>query len=344
MMAIQYEYVFILMATLPGIYLAARENFIYTENKKYNLFIIRLLFTIPLFFIANVLISMIFARIFISLFPKISSYFEGLVGNYAVVLVPFIFSLILIILLKIYIVPPRDLKINYLEEIIDKDFDLYVFHPNEVMPDGRTMGTRFDIANKKRKEDQLPIRSQLTDLAADFRYLEGEYLMMTTHGEIVVSNQALEILKENGISGFYTRPVKKDESYRVFSKADPADNFKYKQLVCNHFMPKMSPPTEIVTKKYPLKVLVSGDIYYNQQILSEISDFNQTSEYFGSEYGDPVFVQRFWILTKKARDIFIERFDQTEDDFSPVHLVDEDGNVIENQLSDVSEMAQVNEN
>ncbi|WP_338102204.1 hypothetical protein [Methanolapillus millepedarum] len=184
----------------------------------------------------------------------------------------------------------------------------------------------------------MPIRSQLTDLAADFRYLEGEYLMMTTHGEIVVSNQALEILKENDLSGFYTRPVKKDESYRVFSKPDPADNFKYKQLICNHFMPKMSPPTEIVTKKYPLRILVSGNIYYNQQVLSEIADFNQTYEYFGSDYGDPVFVQRFWILTKKARDIFIERFDQTEDDFSPVHLVDEDGNVIENQLSDVSKI------
>lgn len=323
-----YVFVFMLMATLPGIYLATKKNFIYMPNEKFNLFFIRLFFAVPFFWFFNILISLIVASIFVELFPRISSFFENLMGNNAVALVPFIFSLFFIILLKKYVIPDKGFKkVNYNESA--DEWDLYAFLPSEGMPSGKSIGTKYELLNPKRKKNELSIYSQLTDLIVDFRYLKGEYVMMTSNGEIVISNEALEILKENNLSGYMTRPVKKDRSFSLFSKPDPADDLKYKQMICSRIMPQMSPQTAMCSHKYPLRSFVSSPIYYNQSVLSEMDDFNQTFEYFGLSY----FSQRVWILTKEARDLFIDRFNQKVEDFYPVYLVDDDGNVIEKELS-----------
>ncbi|WP_338102686.1 hypothetical protein [Methanolapillus millepedarum] len=94
-------------------------------------------------------------------------------------------------------------------------------------------------------------------------------------------------------------------------------------------MPPLSPPTIIKMKKFPLTILVENNkFYYKSNVMTEVCDPNQTFEHFGDEfYGS----QRFRIVTKKMKELLIERFNETEGDFIPVMLVDENDEAIKNE-------------
>jgi len=307
----QYQFLFVITASLPGIYLATKKKFFCVPNPKYNLFILRLLFTVPTFLFINSFISAICAEIVYRIFPELSDAFIQIFGPYAASLIPLFFSLFFIVLLKKFVISEDELKpIDIYKN--SEGCELFAFSPSENMPCGD--GTKYELLNPKRDKNELPVYFQITDVISDFRYLDGKYLMMTRREEIVVSNAALEILKENNLSGYTIRPAKRDRSMILFSKPDPADDLKYKQLVCSRIMPQMSPKTVIISQKNPLKVFYLWPIYYHQSVLSEIADFNQTFEYFGTSFA----ANKCWILSKKARDVMIEELDQCKEDFIPV--------------------------
>jgi hypothetical protein len=318
-----YELLFLLMAALPGIYLATKKNFLHTPNPKYNLFILRLLFTVPLFILFNGLVSSTIVYTTPYSFPSFSEGFVQTFGYYAVSVVPLFFSIIIIIIIKKYL-PAFDIPSTH------KNFDLYLYIPADSLPSSRALGTKCEIINKSRGKEELLIRSIVGDLIIDGRYMRGKNISIELYfGAIIVTEEALEILKEENLSGFYPKTVKIVNGFSPFSKWDPAERLKCYQLACNRLMPKLSPLTMIKISRYPLKIAVKNKFYYHHQVLSEVSDFNLTAEYFGSEYGDPHFVQRNWIITKKARDVLINRLGQEEANFKPVYLVDDDGNVID---------------
>jgi len=315
-----YELLFLLMATLPGIYLATKNNFLHTPNPKYNVFILRLLFTVPLFLFFNGAVSATIVYITPYSFPAFSEWFVQTFGYYAVSILPLFFSIIIIILM------------NYLPKADDSELqiksDLYVYSPLDKLP--HTSLGRYEVINKSRGKDELPIRSPIGDIVIDGRYMRGKNINFESFfGAIIATEEALEILKEENLSGFYPKTVKIANGFSPFSKWDSAEKLKCYQLACNQLMPKLSPLTMIKVSRRPLKISVKNKFHYHHQVLSEVSDFNLTAEYFGSEYGDPHFVQRNWIVTKKARDVLINRLEQKEANFIPVFLVDDNGNVID---------------
>jgi len=322
----QHVFSFILSAALPGIYLASKKDFIYTLNPKCNLFLIRLLFTTPIFIFFNSVISAIIVQSTVWIFPEFTKTIFDTLGHYSASIVPLFFSLVLIYFLKRHL--PTDSTIISQTR---KKYELYVYFSEEPIPDSRSLGTKYNVINKDREKNELKISSLVGNLIIDGRYMRSEYMGFAQYGgEIVITSEGLKIIEEENLSGFNTRPVKIHEGYKLFSKAENAENRICHQLMCHHLMPNLASPTRINTFKRPLSILVHrSKYYYNQQVLKEVLDFNQTLEFFGSESGGPHFVQRYWVVSKKARDVMVNRLEQRPKDFIPVYLVDDDGNVID---------------
>jgi len=204
----------------------------------------------------------------------------------------------------------------------------YFFKP----PSKLTGYTKYKT-NRDEKSN-LPIPKQIKNLTIDPKIIEGDEISFTTNGEFIITENALEILNENNITNFCTRPVEKKDMglFEFLKKEYPT---KYFQIICTSILEPLSEQTNIQRGKWPTSVLVSHDIhYYNKRVLETSSDINQTQEYFGSEYGSPYFVQRHWIVSKKVRDIFINEFGQDEKFFTPVLIVDDFGNLVEPQKNE----------
>ena len=327
---------FALAAILPGIYLASKKNLFSTPNPGYNNLISRFLYSAPLFFLINVLFSGISIYIILK-YPMFGILLRSF-GHYSAFLIPLLFSLIVILCFKVYF-SKRDAD-SKKDKKAQKEYDLYFYTPSNVFPNN----THYKILNTNRGENELPIPFPKSDVVVDTDYyMNDKNIGISAYGrEIVVTEKGLEIFKEEKLSGYYTRPAKTTAGFRPASWAK--DTSKYVQIVCSRPMPKLSPLTKIKVFKKPFSILVPDDkFYYDQKILSDVSDINQTNEYFGSEfsmvyttlamfsftkpYGYPV--QRYWIVTKKARDVLINRFGQHKSEFTPVYLVDDDGNVID---------------
>ncbi|WNY25849.1 hypothetical protein [Methanolapillus millepedarum] len=312
---------FFLMTVFPGIYLAT-TNFLYTPIKKYDFFIIRAFLTAPLFSGLNVLISGVIVILFARIFPEITLQITGIFGEAAISLAPLFVSLIFIILLKIFVISTDE------SDVFDSESELYVYYPRRKLSGGKFNGTKFEIVNKYRKENELLIEKQITDLIIRSAELEDRNLTLTNFGEMVATLSGLSVLNNKNISGFYTRNVIKYEE-KVHKQNETGQ--KCFQLVSTSLMPPvLSPPTIIQRKKYPVGAFVYRlQFYYHQTVMKNVSDLNQTEEYFGNIMNNPYPVQRFWIITKRARDIFIQELGQDEYDFFPVRLVDDDGNIIQ---------------
>jgi hypothetical protein len=334
---LSHHILFALAAILPGIYFASKKNLFSTPNPKYNNFIFRFLYSAPLFFLINVLFSSITTYIIPRKFPM----FEILLrpfGHNSAFLIPLLFSLIIILCFKLYFLKlDADSKKDKKPQ---KEYDLYRYTPSNVFPNN----THYKILNTNRGKNELPIPSPQGNVVVDTDYYMNDKNIGISYygGEIVVTEKCLEIFKEENLSGYYTRPAKTTVGFRPTSMAK--NTSKYAQLVCSRPMPKLSPLTKIKVFKKPFSILVPDNkFYYDQKILSNVSDINQTNEYFGSEIsiiyttlamfsftkpsGHPV--QRYWIVTKKARDVLMNRLKQEKWDFTPVYLVDDNGNVID---------------
>ena len=328
----RYELLFLIMSILPGLYLASKNELFYTENPKYNLFILRAPFLASPF-VMMALLSYGIAVLIQNFAPQFTAFVFDTFGLYAASLIPLIISLITILLLR-HLLKKYVFSVKSDSHSIS-EAELFVYLPKMQFPTSIMFGTRYEVVNKIKRKGELFIRSQISELVVEEEAVEGSYLSYGGFGDIVVSEEGLRILKEENLSGFSTRPVKKYGGTYVFSRPD-LSNFRFYQLVCHRFMPKLYPLTEILTKYSSLDLFLVKNVtvsknkfYYNQDALSGISDFNLTQEYFGSvRFFDHV-SYKYWVVSKKARDVMVNRLEQRPKDFIPVYLVDDDGNVID---------------
>ena len=320
----QYEFLFFFICSFPGIYIASKKDLFITVNPKYNLFLLRLPFIAPIFFFLVGLPSYIINLIIQWIFPRLTDFIIVVFGLYAASFIPLAVSLIMIIAVKHIFSQEREDT-----SFMQRESELYIYFPSVESPGELRLNARYEIRNKKRKKNELIIQTQLTDLVVEIKEIEGHSMGFGEFGrEIVVSEWGLEILREENLSGFISRSVKITDS-RLFSPTR-SDNSRYHQLVCQHTMPKLEPRTDIyIDKNSPRARVYDKKYYYNQNVLSEISDFNQTQEFFGGEFSFYHIGHRYWIVSKKARDVMVNRLEQRLKDFIPVFLVDDDGNVID---------------
>ncbi|MDR2943729.1 MAG: hypothetical protein LBU81_01340 [Methanosarcinales archaeon] len=90
----------------------------------------------------------------------------------------------------------------------------------------------------------------------------------------------------------------------------------------------MADETKIIVEQliYASKIVTDDQIFYNKEILSELSDFNYSLEAFGYEGYNPYPPQKYWIVSEKSRSVLINELNQNEFDFIPVILTDEKKN------------------
>ncbi|WP_338097778.1 hypothetical protein [Methanolapillus ohkumae] len=153
-----------------------------------------------------------------------------------------------------------------------------------------------------------------------FNYLEPYDIISTRDGEIIISEEALEIFEKNNITGYRIESIiNNQESELEIHK-------KYFHLIGTSFMPPV--PEDAIQKSESLitvkNIPSNSKFKYQKSDLKNVSDFNLSFEYLGSTDGDPYFPQRFWIVTKRLQQILITNLGQNENDFKPVILVDED--------------------
>ncbi|WNY27823.1 hypothetical protein [Methanolapillus ohkumae] len=182
---------------------------------------------------------------------------------------------------------------------------------------GKHFGTKF--TNPKRKSsDELLIYEQIDDLIIDIKNLNGKEIAYTTTGEIVVSEDILNLFKENNLTGYQIRTVKN------FRK-NYASKKRYFQIMTDSLMPSVSPATIIKSKSGLLsyKNLVEKSLYYNKNEVFNLPDFNKSLEYFGSTDGKPYFIQKLWIISANVHKILINSAKQKESDFISTFLVED---------------------
>ena len=307
--------IFILLLLFPAVYLAMQKNFLFIDNEKNNIFLIRFIFLLPgvlsiefvCFLIGLILLIILFAILYILMlifsFDLPNSFIRILVGSMAIPI-----SILTTLLLKSIL--RKDLPTNspFEEQYDIDDFDTYDFYL--FMPNQREMD---DSASYKvtGKFGSARIDVQVKDIFAKTSKMK-EDLFFTTHGEFIVSAHALNIFKGNKLTGYKTKPVIDKESKRE-------SNF-YFQLIADELQPLSS--QTVFNKGFFGSVLIDENkAYYDQKILTTSADFNRTVEYFGRNNRNPYRHQRLWIVTRKVRNIFISDFNRNEKEFIPVHLI-----------------------
>ena len=332
-MIYSYVLLYFLITALPGIYCAVNKNLLYALNPKYNYFILRLFFATPGLSICVFLFSFPLF-IFTSFDPFQTLYVSTMpTGFYITLLIPLFISLLGIFLLHRYIIPTES------PEILQRgnfEHELFIYFQNKnKISDGKSNGTRFDPVRRYQKGVAL-VEKQLTDLIIMYKEIKGKNIGFTGSGELVLSQKGLDIFNVHQITGFSTRPVKlnlvkrksdlKGKKEKDFTYIDE-NGQQYYQIITPSILPSLLPQTKIKTKEgWTWESFVTDSkLYYNHHILENIADLNQTSEYFGTTYAYiPFSPQRFWIITKKVKDVLIQDFDLHELDFIPVNLVDDE--------------------
>ena len=192
----------------------------------------------------------------------------------------------------------------------NEEYELYIFRPLQMY---RHFGGKFSAKFKPSGEKGvLRTEIQTTDLVVRERDLKNVSFAFTFNGEIVVSEEALQILNEENLTGFNTRIIQNKETSSAF------DN--YFQLVSTHLMPRAANGTKMT--------VYDNKIFYDRGVLSSVLDFNQSLEALRFMYGgiylfDGISPQRHWIVSKKARSVLINKLGQNDFDFIPVKLIDE---------------------
>ncbi|WNY27817.1 hypothetical protein [Methanolapillus ohkumae] len=303
----------LLISLIPGIYFSTKKNFLIAYSERYNVFWIKLIYTTPAFSMTIFLLSayafVLEPNYFVS--PENIEMTQGILSFIISIIISLLFILIVN---KFMIKNDKELQID--KEMESKEYDLYVCCQNQKYRNfgGKKDGTKFSYP--KRKGRELLVGTQMEDMIIDFKKLKGIDYALTHNGEIIVSEKALNILHKNNLSGFQVRSVRNKKSKMIVEE-------KYFQLLATQLMPPTMPETKIYDMLYLMgnEVLVDDLVYYYQSEVSNVLDFNSTFEYFGNEGNIPYLPQRFWIITKKARDILILELNQEFDDFKPVILV-----------------------
>ncbi|WNY27814.1 hypothetical protein [Methanolapillus ohkumae] len=305
-----------LISLIPGIYFSTKKDFLVVFNEKYDVFWIKLVYTIPVF-------SMTTAFLSFSVYTFNPNYFVNLENitlfyGFLSMALSMTISLLLILIVNKFVIR-NDEEIRIDNEIESREYVFYICcqYKKHYNFGGKTDGTKFSYP--KRENRGLLIGIQMEDMIIDFKKLKGIDYALTYNGEIIVSEKALDVLHKYNLSGFQIRPVRN-------KKKNAIEKVKYFQLLATHLMPPVRPETEVYGTRYLMgdDVLVIDSVSYSQSDTMNALDFNLTFEYFGNDANKPYTPQRFWIITKKARDILILELNQDFDDFKPVILVDDE--------------------
>ena len=298
---------------LPGIYLAAKKYFLVIPNKKYNIFPIRLLFTIP----AGIAISFLISIIPICVF-----------GIFLRYILPFdYYSWILIMLSSIFTTATfkRYFVRNDIPPEYDPDFEkheLYIYMPLQKIP--RKKYNQFSFPQGIQYDKDLLTGTQKEDLKLNFKHLNKDFAF-TDCGDIIVNEKAFSKLSENGFDNlFEKRPIKAIKGFRQqpYDLEEP-----YFQLLPIRILHPFDTKTEIkkIFGNFSLRgYAVDDKFYYNKKVMTDITDFNTTSEILGAYDGAPYYPQHLWIVTNKAMKVLINELNQQKRDFIPVNLVDDE--------------------
>jgi hypothetical protein len=286
-----FYFVFILFSLLPVVYLAKQKNFLFIDNKKNNNFLIRFIFLFP----GILALEFVFYLICFILFAVFgSSWIWVLMMSIPIsILIIFIFKKVL----------RTDLPFEGQQDF-DK-YDLYIFMPNnreiEDSPSYQATG----------KVGSARIGMQVKEISANFSKINKDFLF-TERGELIVNVHALNVFKENKLTGYTTNPV--------IDKKSKQKSDSYFQLAADELMP-LSSQTEFKKGFFGSILIAEDKAFYDYNILETAADFNRTAEYLGDNTGFPYYHQRFWIVTRKVRNIFISDFSRNEKEFIPVHLI-----------------------
>ena len=340
-MSYMYALLCFFISTLPGIYCAVNKKFVYTLNPKYNFFILRLFIVTPGFSVQIITFSLMIFAFFVLIFGSFPfvpfDILEQAIQSsetppeaYVYLLIPLFLSFFYIFLLHQYVIPTEEPEIFKRKKLKN---ELFIYVGSRIS-DGRSNGTHFEQFQGSQK-GRAPIGKQLTELIIMYKEIKGKDIGLSESGEFVLTQRGLNIFQNHQISGFYTRPVKlsllkRQSEFKTPKEIDltytDENGQQYYQIITTSILPPLLPQTKIKTKEMWVweSVVTDSKLYYNHDILENISDLNQTNEYFGSTDIRLFPIQRFWIITKKVKDILIQDFDLHELDFIPVHLVDDE--------------------
>ena len=303
----------LLIILIPGIYFAYKKNFFVIFSRKYNIFPIQLILTIPIFAALSFVLSIFAYLILIILIPSFVESAVNQFGENVGLLLPIIADIVIIITFNKYIIENEKFDIPESQE-----YEIFVYFPLRPYWNfgGKLHGTKFSYPKRIKKE--LIHGFQETNLIIDYNLIEGIDFAFTFNGEIIASEKALKILNENDLTGIQKRAVQN-------SKKDDV-NINYYQLISMPTMPEMAPKTKFVYELWinASKIIVNNKIYYNREVLQKMLDFNQSFEVLGYEGDIPYPPQKYWIVSKKARSILINELNQHDYDFIPIHLIDDE--------------------
>jgi len=304
----------IFFVLLPGFYFASRKYFLFFSNQKLNLFPIRLLVLLPVASLFNI-IFLLAACLCIPLF---SPYLHELNVTSSIILTILSMFGSLSTILMFNSLLRNDLPPEYRPDFMEHE--LYLFRPQSTVSDyDFSRWVPFPASNSYGvlpKTRPHCFRYQINDLEIDLKKNEAD-LHFTTLGALIVSSKVLRIFEDNKLTGYETRSVRDKKTKQQF--------VNYFQIVPTSEMPKMSLQTKI--KKRPSYLLEFGFfisdniIHYDASVRIRASDFNKTTEYFGSNNGWPYLSQKFLIVSHKTMEILINQVGQKRRDFVPVVLV-----------------------
>ena len=312
---------FIFIVLIPGIYLALRNDFLIIKNKKYNHFFIRAIYTIPLPTLFVLFFSSAVVFIFRFLLVETTNTIVNTFGEAVVLVIPIFFAILCIWFVHATYLR-NDVPPEYWPDF--EKYELYVYMPDIKMDENITYKTKFHTPAPKKNSKKLQKLIQIGELVIDYKYLKGKDITYGLNGEIVVNEKALELFKNNNLTGFQEQPVRNLKNSKVKTEE------KYFQLIPTHTMPPVSAETKIVEYFTNHSIFMSSTVYINDRIVRynksvlPVSDFNVSLEVFGDENRVLYAPQNLWLVSNKVMRIMINDLDQRKRDFIPVILV-EDG-------------------
>ena len=326
---IPFIILWLLFLNLSGIYLASKKNFLIFFNKKMDAFPIRLFFLIPGTFALNfgfAFLTYLLYLIVVMIAALMSaSYPDGLneIGISGLIILSIIGNLLTITYFKKYILRD-DLPSEYRTDFME--YELYVFMPADKRisdHDAYDMPKKIqvrDLRINSKKIDSINLFSKIysphfSETALSYEDLKKD-LLFTRFGALIVSNKMIEMFEKNNLTGYQLRNIWDEKTKRNLST--------HFQLVSTSEMPQMSSQTKIKRGLLGGALIPDAKVYYDSFVLNHVSDFNQTSEYIGTIFGNPYFHQKIWIVSKKATEILINQFGRQKKEFIPIMLVDDE--------------------
>ena len=287
---------------IPAIYLAKQKNFLFLGNKENNNFFIGFLFLLPLFLAVYMPFYIFLAFLYFPSWGLSAPVFWAVV---LILSVPV--SGLTIWLFKKYVLRTDPPYLPY-EDQPESDlgiYDLYVFMPTRIKIDSQSS------YKKTGKFWSAKINQQIKEISANFSEMNHD-ILFTEHGELIVSAHALDVFKENDLTGYTTKPVIDKQSQR--------ESNNYFQLIANELQP-LAPETSFIKGEFGTLIIDEYHVLYEEIVVSTTADFNRTVEYIGANDGYPYCHQRLWIIKRKTRDVLISNLNKTKNDFIPILLI-----------------------